>query len=166
MSNALYPGSFDPVTYGHIDIIERASKHFEHLYIGIIKNINKNGLFTLEEREALMIEATKHLPNVSTIVFDGLSVDVAKKNNAFALIRGLRAISDFEYELQLAATNRHIEPAVDTLFFMARTEYSYVSSSLVKEMASYHADVSVFVPACVKQALIEKYKQKAGVLNE
>ena len=160
MNSALYPGSFDPVTLGHIDIIERTSKRFDHLYIGIINNINKQGLFSLEERKLLMEEATKHLANVSVITFTGLSVDAAKQYGATALIRGLRAISDFEYELQLASTNHHISPNIETLFLMARTEYSYVSSSLVKELASYQADVSVYTPKCVEKALEEKFGVK------
>jgi pantetheine-phosphate adenylyltransferase len=160
MNNALYPGSFDPLTFGHLDIIERASKLFDYLYIGIINNINKKGLFTLEERQAFMIEATKHLPNVKVMSFDGLSVAAAKTCDANVLIRGLRAISDFEYELQLAATNLHIAQDIETLFLMARTEYSYVSSTLVKELALYDADVSGYTTELVAKALQEKYRKE------
>lgn len=160
--NALYPGSFDPLTLGHLDIIERASKRFDHLYIGIIKNIHKQGFFTLEERKVLLEESVKHIPNVSVITFDGLSVEIARTYNATVLIRGLRAISDFEYELQLAATNRHIDPEVDTLFLMSRTEYSYVSSSMVKELARYGADVSVYTSKYVEEALLAKFSKNDG----
>jgi len=157
MTNALYPGSFDPLTLGHLDIIERASKLFDHLYIGIINNINKKSLFTLEERQAFMVDAVAHLPNVNVVSFDGLSVEAAKTYDARVLIRGLRAISDFEYELQLAATNLHMAPDIETMFLMARTEYSYVSSTLIKEIASYQEDVTSYTTQLVANALTEKY---------
>jgi len=159
MSKALYPGSFDPMTLGHLDIIERSSKLFEHVYIGTINNVNKKSLFTIEERQAFLVEATQHLPNVSVISFDGLSVEAAKAHEANVLIRGLRAISDYEYELQLASTNLHIAPNIETLFLMARTEYSYVSSSLVKEIASYHENVTSFTTETVAKALTAKYRK-------
>lgn len=162
MNKALYPGSFDPVTYGHIDIIERASKSLEHLYIGVIDNMNKTPLFSTAERMALMEEATAHLPNVSVVSFSGLSVECARLHGATALIRGLRAISDFEYELQLAATNRRIDAEIETLFLMAITDFSYVSSSLVKEVSNYGADVSFYVPPCVEKALKIKEAEKRG----
>jgi len=157
MTNALYPGSFDPLTLGHLDIIERASKLFDHLYIGIINNINKKSLFTLEERQVFMVDAVAHLPNVNVVSFDGLSVEAAKTYDARVLIRGLRAISDFEYELQLAATNLHMAPDIETMFLMARTEYSYVSSTLIKEIASYQEDVTSYTTQLVASALKEKY---------
>ncbi|GBU10557.1 pantetheine-phosphate adenylyltransferase [Erysipelotrichaceae bacterium] len=156
MIKALYPGSFDPVTRGHVDIIERVSKSFGHLYIGIIENASKDAMFSIEERLILMEEATAHLRNVSVISFSGLTVKYAEEIKASALIRGLRAISDFEYELQLASTNRRINPEIETLFLMASTKYSYVSSSLVKELSLYDSDISFYVPACVEKALADK----------
>ncbi|MGL5042596.1 MAG: pantetheine-phosphate adenylyltransferase [Culicoidibacterales bacterium] len=153
MINALYPGSFDPVTNGHLDIIERSVKQFDHLYIGIIDNMQKAPMFTTVQRVMMLEKAVEHLPNVSVVTFSGLSVDCAHEYGAKALIRGLRAISDFEYELQLASTNRRINPDVETMFLMAKTEFSYVSSSLVKELSAYDADVSFYVPLCVEDAL-------------
>lgn len=163
MSNALYPGSFDPVTLGHLDIIERASRQFDQLFIGVIHNINKHNFFTLPERIALMKEATQHLENITVVSFEGLSVACAKKYSANILIRGLRAISDFEYELQIASTNKQIAPEVETFFLMSKTEYSYVSSSLVKELAFYQADVNMYVPPCVSTAIVAKQGEKSDV---
>lgn len=160
MAKALYPGSFDPITLGHLDIITRSSERFEHLYVGVIDNQNKNSLFTLEERKQLIEEAVKDMPNVSVVTFDGLSVSCAKQVGATALVRGLRAISDFEYELQLASTNKRIDANIETMFLMANTDYSYVSSSLVKELASYHADISFYVPNHVARALDVKMKDE------
>jgi pantetheine-phosphate adenylyltransferase, bacterial len=160
MAKAMYPGSFDPITFGHIDIIERASKNFDELYVGIIYNVNKNGWFSLEERKHLVEVAIAHLPNVKVVTYDGLSIRCAHEYGATALIRGLRAISDFEYELQLSSANHQLDPTVETFFLMARTEYSFVSSSMVKELATYDADVSLYVPKVVEKAMKEKVRSK------
>lgn len=153
---AIYPGSFDPVTYGHIDIIGRASKVVDELIIGVLVNSEKHPLFSIDERIGLLTEVTKHLSNVSIKTFDGLTVDFCKINGANLIIRGLRAVTDFETEMQIAQTNHSIEPTVDTMFFTTSLEYSYLSSTIVKEIASYGADVSKMVPEAVAKALEEK----------
>lgn len=160
MENALYPGSFDPITNGHLDIIKRASKKVEHLYVGILQNPHKDGLFTIEERIELAKKSVEHLENVSIVTFSGLTVHFAQELHATILIRGLRAISDFEYELQLASTNHNIDDEIETLFLMANTKYSYLSSSLVKELAAFDADVSLYVPKNVEMALEKKRNEK------
>ena len=153
---AIYPGSFDPVTYGHIDIIERASKVVDELIIGVLVNSEKHPMFSIEERIALLERVTGHLSNVSVKTFDGLTVEFCKINGANLIIRGLRAVTDFETEMQIAQTNHSIESTVDTMFFTTSLEYSYLSSTIVKEIASYGADVSKMVPDVVANALKEK----------
>lgn len=153
---AIYPGSFDPVTYGHIDIIERASKVVDELIIGVLVNSEKHPMFSIEERIALLERVTGHLSNVSVKTFGGLTVEFCKINGANLIIRGLRAVTDFETEMQIAQTNHSIEPTVDTMFFTTSLEYSYLSSTIVKEIASYGADVSKMVPDVVANALKEK----------
>lgn len=156
---AIYPGTFDPVTNGHLDIIERASKLFDKVIITIAVNSSKKPLFTKEERMDMIKNVTKKFKNVSVDVFDGLLVSYAKKKKASVIIRGLRAISDFDYEFQIALTNRKLEPEVNTIFLMPSEKYSFLNSSLVRELASFKADVKQFVPDYVFKKLKEKYKK-------
>lgn len=157
MKIGIYPGSFDPVTKGHLDIIERASRVVDELVIGVLDNSEKSPLFTAEERVALINGAVSHLPNVRAEAFHGLTVDFAKQNHAQILVRGLRAVTDFEYELQIAQTNHKVNSSLDTIFFTTSVEYSYLSSSIVKEIAKYHGDISPFVPQNVVNAVYDKY---------
>jgi len=156
---AIYPGTFDPVTNGHLDIIERASKLFDKVIITIAVNSSKKPLFTKDERMDMIKSVTKKFKNVSIDVFDGLLVSYAKKKKASVIIRGLRAISDFDYEFQIALTNRKLEPEVNTIFLMPSEKYSFLNSSLVRELASFKADVRQFVPDYVFKKLKEKYKK-------
>ena len=158
MRIGVYPGSFDPVTLGHIDVICRSSKLVDKLIIGVLNNSAKRPLFSVEERVTMLEEATKDLDNVVVESFDGLLVDFADMKSANVIIRGLRAITDFEYELQIAQTNHKINPKVDTLFLTTSVEYSYVSSSVVREIGLYGGDISPFVPANVIDRVYEKYK--------
>lgn len=160
MKKGIYPGSFDPVTLGHLDIIKRASKLADELVVGILINSSKNSLFSLEERVDLLKRVTKDMPNVTIKSFDGLLVDFAKEEKADFLVRGLRAVTDFEYEIQLAHTNHKMNPDVDTVFLTTSVEFSFVSSSLVREIASYGGDISSFVPADIEQDIKDKYKNK------
>lgn len=156
MVKAVYPGSFDPITYGHLDIIMRAAKAVDELIIGILVNSEKNPMFTMEERKALIEEAVADIPNASVQVFSGLTVDFARNNGASIIIRGLRAVTDFENEMQIAQTNHKIAPDVDTMFFTTSLEYAFLSSTIVKEVARYGSDISDFVPPVVKEAVIRK----------
>ncbi len=153
----IYPGSFDPITKGHLDIVERAARVVDRLVIGVLNNSTKHPLFTVEERVTMIKEAVAHIPNVNVESFDGLTVDFAKEQGAKILVRGLRAVTDFEYELQIAQMNHKMEKELDTIFFTTGVEYSYLSSSVVKELAKYRRDVSALVPANVANALKEKY---------
>ncbi len=159
MSIAIYPGSFDPVTFGHLDIIERASKIGDKLIVGVLKNCSKTPLFSVEERVNMLKEATFQLKNVEIISFDGLLVEFAKNMNADIIIRGLRAITDFEYELQMAQTNHILNSEIDSLFLTSNIDFSYLSSSIVKEVASYGGDISKFVPASVADKVYNKYQK-------
>ena len=159
MTRAIYPGSFDPVTFGHLDVIKRASKVVDELIIGVLINNNKKPTFTMEERVQMIEEAVKDLPNVSVATFAGLTVEFARENEANVIIRGLRAVTDFESEMQIAQTNHSIEPEVDTMFFTTSLEYAFLSSTIVKEVAHYGGDVSSFVPANVAQKLSEKLSE-------
>ena len=154
---AIYPGSFDPVTYGHLDIIERASKVVDELIIGVLVNSAKKPLFSREERVRLLEEATKDIPNVTVKTFEGLTVNFAKENDAKLIIRGLRAVTDFETEMQIAQTNHSIEPEIDTMFFTTSLEYAFLSSTIAKEVAGYGSDVSKLVPDVVAKAFSEKF---------
>ncbi len=158
MRIGIYPGSFDPVTFGHLDIIVRASKLVDCLIIGVLKNSSKNPLFTTSERVALLKETTKNIPNVVIEEYQGLLVDYADEKKANIIVRGLRAITDFEYELQLAQTNHKLNPRVDTVFLTTSVEYAYLSSSTVREIASYGGNIDQFVPACVIQPIYNKFK--------
>ncbi len=154
---AVCSGSFDPVTLGHIDIIKRGSAVFEKVIVGVLNNINKQPLFTVEERMEMLKESTKDLPNVTVDSFDGLLIDYMKKVNANVILRGLRAISDFEYEMQIASMNRKLDDNIETFFIMTKNEYSFLSSSIVKEVAKYHGNISDLVPPVVEEALRKKF---------
>lgn len=145
MTKAIYPGSFDPVTFGHIDIIQRAAQMVDELTVSILSNKVKSPLFSVEERVNMLRGVTKHLQNIEIQAFDGLLVDFVQQCRADVIIRGLRAITDFEYELQMSQTNHVIAPGVDTIFLTTNLKYSYLSSSIVKEIAMYHGDISAFV---------------------
>lgn len=160
MKTAIYPGSFDPVTLGHYDIIERSSKIFDKLIVGVLNNSAKSPLFSVEERVNILREATKDLPNVRICAFDGLSVNFARENQANVILRGLRAITDFEYELQMAQTNRVLAPDVDTVFLATGLEYAYLSSTIVKEVAHFDGDISRFVPPKAMEAIRIKTQSK------
>lgn len=160
MSISIYPGSFDPVTLGHIDIIKRAAKMTDMLIVGVLKNSAKRGLFTIEEREDMLRQVTKDIPNIEIKSFDGLLVDFAKENNANTIVRGLRAITDFDYELQMAQTNRALYEGADTIFIPTSIEYSFLSSTTVREIASFGGDISKFVVPYVEEKLKEKYNTK------
>lgn len=158
MKKAIYPGSFDPVTLGHLDIIERSSKLADHLIVGVLNNNAKTPLFSVDERVNMLKEVTKHLPNVEVLSFSGLLVDFARKHEVDAIIRGLRAVTDFEYELAMSQTNKVAAPEVDTVFLNTSLEYAYLSSSTVKEIARYNGDITKFVPECIIETVKEKYK--------
>lgn len=154
---AVVPGSFDPITNGHLDIITRASKIFTEVNVVIMNNSAKNSLFTVEERKALIQEATKNLPNVKVESSDGLMIDYAEKVGAVAVVRGLRAVTDFEYEMQITSMNRVLDENIETFFIMTKNQYSFLSSSIVKEVAKYGGNISELVPEIVEAALIKKF---------
>jgi len=156
----VYPGSFDPVTFGHIDIIERASKLVDRLVVGVLVNSEKTPLFSDIERVNMIKEAVKNLPNVEVVCFDGLTVNFAREKGAVCIIRGLRAVTDFEYELQIAQLNRVQNPDIETIFLLTNLKYSYLSSTFSKEVASYGGDISSFVPENVKRELIKKFEER------
>ena len=157
MRRAVYPGSFDPVTFGHLDVIRRSSALVDELIVGVLNNNTKTPLFSVEERVKRLLEVTKDIRNVRVESFSGLSVDFVKNCNAGFLVRGLRAITDFEYELQMAQTNRIMNPEIDTIFLTTSLEYAYLSSSTVKEVAAYSGDISKFVPQVVVEHMRKKY---------
>jgi len=157
---AIYPGTFDPVTYGHIDLVKRALEIFPEVIIAVAHNPQKNPLFTVEEREEMLKKATAGLKGVKIYNFKGLVVDYARKQKVKVLIRGLRMISDFEYEFQMALTNRKLAPDIETMFLMPQESYSYISSKLLKEAAFLGADLSPFLPKYVEKALKQKINQK------
>jgi pantetheine-phosphate adenylyltransferase len=159
MRIAICPGSFDPLTNGHLDVIQRATKLFDRVIVAVAHNEAKQPFFTLEERMALTSEAVKHLPTVAVDSFDCLLVEFAEKVNAGAVVRGLRAVSDFEFEFQLALMNRNMNERVETIFMMPKDTYSYLSSRMIKEIARLGGDVSAFVPAHIKDALRAKFNQ-------
>ena len=157
MKKAIYPGSFDPVTFGHLDIIERSSKIVDELLVGVLNNSAKNSLFALDERVSMITEMTSHLPNVKVESFSGLLIDYVKQIDASIIIRGLRAVTDFEYELQIAQSNHVENPEVETIFLTTSLQYSYLSSTVVKEFASYGGDISKFVPPEFIDRIYAKY---------
>ena len=158
MRTAIYPGSFDPLTNGHLDVVQRAAKLFDRVIIAVAKNNGKNPTFTLAARLALVQKAVAHLPNVEADAFDGLLVDYVVKKKAQAIVRGLRAISDFEFEFQLALMNRKLNENIETIFMMPKDTYTFLSSRIVKEIARLGGDVSQFVPPNVQAALKKKLK--------
>ena len=165
MKCAVYPGSFDPVTLGHMDIIKRASSLFDRLIIAVLNNRAKTPLFSVEERVKMLEEVTKDLPNVEVKSFGGMTVDFARECGANALVRGLRAITDFEYELQIAQLNRVMDPDIDTVFLTPNLEYAYLSSSSVKEVAAYGGDISHFVTPYVENEVHNKLKDRSRERN-
>lgn len=160
MRKSIYPGSFDPVTLGHLDIIVRSAQMSDQLIIGVLNNNSKTPLFSVEERVNMLKEITKDMPNVEVKSFGGLLIDFARENGADVVIRGLRAVTDFEYELQLAQTNRVIAPEIDTVFLTTNLKYSYLSSSVVKEIASFDGDISAFVTPEVAESIKKKMEDR------
>ena len=161
MRKGIYPGSFDPVTYGHIDIIKRSAELVDELTVGVLCNNAKSPLFSVQERVKMLEDVTKDMPNVKIIPFEGLLVDFAHKLDAKVVIRGLRAITDFEYELQMAQTNHKLASDVETIFLTTNLKYSYLSSTMVKEVAAFGGDISQFVPEYIEQQVWKKQKAKA-----
>lgn len=159
MTKAVYPGSFDPITHGHSDLVERAARQFDHVVVAIANNINKKTTFSIEERVELANEVFAHCPNVSVEPVEGLIVDFAQSRGASAIIRGLRAVSDFEFEFQMASMNRNLKPDIETLFMIPSEHYASISSSLVKEVARFNGDVSGFLHPLVLERLKEKLAQ-------
>ena len=157
MKKAIYPGSFDPLTLGHIDMIQRSAQIVDELVVGVLNNSAKNSLFSLEERVSMIKEMTDSMPNVTVASFDGLLVDYMKEIDATIIVRGLRAVTDFEYELQIAQTNHVENPDVETIFLTTNLKYSYLSSTIVKEFASYGGDISKFVPEQMIDRIYQKY---------
>ncbi|MEE0954787.1 MAG: pantetheine-phosphate adenylyltransferase [Eubacterium sp.] len=162
MKVAVYPGTFDPMTYGHLDIIERCSKLFDEVIIGVLHNSAKTPLFSTDERVSILKKATSDMPNVKVLAFEGLSVEFARQCKATVIVRGLRLITDFEYELQMAQTNRKLAPDIDTMFLFTSLQYSYLSSTTVKEVAAFGGDISEFVPDFVEKAMKDKMDHKNG----
>ena len=156
MSKALYAGSFDPMTRGHLDVIRRAAKMFDTLYVGVLINYAKHPMFTIEERVDMIREEVGDIPNVEVVSFDGLVIEAAKRLGASALVRGLRAVTDFEYEIQMALLNRTLDRELDTVFFATSLKYSYLSSSIVKEVAHYNGKISHLVTPKVERLIKEK----------
>ncbi|RYL92859.1 pantetheine-phosphate adenylyltransferase [Sporolactobacillus sp. Y61] len=154
---AVYPGSFDPVTYGHLDIIKRGLSVFDHIIVAVLNNSRKDPLFSVEERVEMLTEATKDLRHVTVDSFDGLLMDYVHKKKVSIVLRGLRAISDFEYELQIASINKNLNPEIETCFMMTSNRFSFLSSSMVKEVAKYGGSVHGLVPDVVETAIRNKY---------
>ena len=164
MKRAIYPGSFDPVTLGHMDIISRAAKVVDELIVAVLINSAKKPLFSVEERVSMLEEMTRDIPNVKVKSFDGLLVEYAESEKADFIVRGLRAVTDFEYELQIAQSNHIVNPRVDTLFLTTSLEYAYLSSTIVREIASYGGDISHFVPEQLMERIYTKYNNGKHVL--
>ncbi|MDD2980482.1 MAG: pantetheine-phosphate adenylyltransferase [Hespellia sp.] len=160
MLRGIYPGSFDPVTLGHVDIIKRASRIVDELIVGVLNNNAKMPLFSVEERVKMLKEVTKDIPNIKILPFEGLLIECAHQVDAKLVIRGLRAIPDFEYELQMSQTNHKLEPDIETIFLTTSLEYSYLSSSTVREVAAFGGDISQFVPKAVAIELMKKMESK------
>lgn len=156
MKVCVYPGSFDPITYGHLDIIERASKIFDKLIVAVVCNPNKTSAFTLEERVELIKECTKDFNNIEVDSFCGLLIDYLRQKEATVVVKGLRVIADFEYEFQMALLNKNLDPDIETVFMMTNNKYSYISSSMVKEIARFGANIDEFVPIIIKQKVLGK----------
>ncbi len=163
MLRAIYPGSFDPVTLGHLDIIKRSASMVDELIVGVLNNKAKSPLFSVEERVKMLGEVTKEMPNVKVIPFAGLLVDFARQTESKMIIRGLRAITDFEYELQMSQMNHKLEENVETVFLTTNLEYSFLSSSMVKEVAAFGGDISQLVPDIIVDRIYEKMNEKRRV---
>lgn len=159
-TTAIYPGTFDPITNGHLDIIARASRLYHKVVVGVAVNRGKTPLFSLDERVALAKAVTSEFPNVEVIGFDNLLVECAKQQGANVILRGLRAVSDFEYEFQLAGMNRRLAPELETVFLTPAEQYEFISSSMIREIAQLNGDVSCFVPDLVHQCLIDKFRDE------
>lgn len=159
MNIAIYPGSFDPVTNGHLDIIERTASTFDKVIVAILVNSSKTPTFSIEEKIDMLKKATAHIPNVEIEFFDGLLVDFVRKKEAKVIVKGLRAISDFEYEFQMAMLNKSVAPDIETLFMMTNNKYSYLSSSIVKELGRLGANISEYVPEAIIDNVIEKLRK-------
>ena len=159
MRRAIYPGSFDPVTFGHIDMMERSAKVVDELVVAVLINSAKKPLFSVKERVSMLEEIAGHIPNIRITSFHGLLIDYAREVDASIIIRGLRAVTDFEYELQIAQTNRIVNSEMDTLFLTTSLEYAYLSSTIVKEVASYGGDISHFVPEQLIERIYAKYSR-------
>ena len=161
MTTAIYPGSFDPLTFGHLDVVERSARLFDRVVMAIITNPQKSPLFTVEERREIIRDiVTPRFPNVEVDVFHGLLVDYAQRKSAQVIVRGIRAVTDYEYEFQMALMNRRLEPRIETVFMMPAENYSYLSSRLVKEIAELGGSVEGLVPKSVEERLKERYKRK------
>ena len=160
MLRAVYPGSFDPVTYGHLDIIRRSRSLADELIVGVVNNKAKTPLFSVEERVKMLEEMTKNMPGVKVVPFEGLLIDFAKEMSAGIVVRGLRAVTDFEYELQMAQTNNKLSPELETVFLTTSLEYSYLSSTIVKEVAAFGGDISQFVPEMIERRIQEKIMKR------
>lgn len=156
---ALYPGSFDPVSYGHLDLIKRATKIYDKVIVAVANNLHKKLLFSSDERVAMLREALRDFDRVDVVAFDGLVVDFARQNQIKVLLRGLRMVSDFEYEFRLALTNRRMADDIETVFLMPSEQFSFLSSTLLKELATMGADITAFVPPCVEKRLRERLRQ-------
>ncbi|WP_223066727.1 pantetheine-phosphate adenylyltransferase [Paenibacillus caui] len=163
---AVYPGSFDPVTKGHMDIIQRAARQFDHLIVAVLNNLSKNPLFSVEERKELLRQSTRHLPNVEIDGFRGLLVDYVREKQANVIVKGVRSVTDFEYELQMASINHKLDSEVETIFMMTNPKYSYLSSSVVKEIAMFGGDVVDLVTPEVEAALKLKMEERAKGSNQ
>lgn len=159
MKTAIYPGSFDPITKGHLDVLKKASKMFDKVIIAVLKNSSKKGFLPIEDRVELIRQSVKDIENVEVDSFDGLTIEYARKKGANILIRGLRAVSDLEYEMQISQTNSALAPDIDTVFLITKPKYNFISSSIVKEIASMGGEVSKFVPPVVFDYLNKKYKE-------
>ncbi len=158
MRIAVYPGSFDPITNGHLDVIKRASRLYDKLVVGVLSNGNKTPLFSVEERVAMITSVTNSIENVEVDTFEGLLVDFAASKNATVIVKGLRTVADFEYEFQMALLNKALNPEYETMFMMTDTKYSYISSSMVRELAGFHGDLTGLVPCEIIEKIKEKYK--------
>jgi pantetheine-phosphate adenylyltransferase len=160
MRTVIYPGSFDPLTNGHLDVVQRAAKLFDKVIVAVAQNDTKQGLFSLEERVVLVKEAIAHIPNTEADMFEGLLVNYVEKREGQAVVRGLRAVSDFEFEFQLALMNRKLNARIETIFMMPKETYTFLSSRMVKEIARLGGDISSFVPPHVQKALHERLNRK------
>lgn len=159
---AVVPGSFDPITNGHLDIIKRAAETFDIVYVAVMNNSSKHPLFNVDERIDMIKKVTKNIPNVEVDASSGLLIDYAKSKNANAIVRGLRAVSDFEYEMQITSMNRFLDEHIETFFIMTKNKYSFLSSSIVKEVSQYGGNIHGLVPDLVEEALKEKFNKKSN----